>query len=143
MLPALLNIRNHSFLRSIETQCSPGRVYPKPQISVSGSFQPCAARCSLKYLILFMRHFHSIQQQDSIRDKLFQILVMFSQAFLPLLLAPLIVASPTHLDRRQYISANDLSSGNCKDVMFLFARGSTEVQYGKNPTRPRKAPLTF
>ncbi|KAJ5900920.1 uncharacterized protein N7473_004990 [Penicillium subrubescens] len=52
---------------------------------------------------------------------------MFSQAFLPLLLAPLIVASPTQLGRRQYISANDLTSGNCKDVMFLFARGSTEV----------------
>lgn len=52
---------------------------------------------------------------------------MFIQAFLPLLLAPLIAASPTGIDRRQFISANDLTDGNCKDTMFIFARGSTEV----------------
>jgi hypothetical protein len=68
-----------------------------------------------------------IRRAEFARDISFQILMMFSQAFLPLLLAPLIVASPTQLGRRQYISANDLTSGNCKDVMFLFARGSTEV----------------
>ncbi|KAJ5778310.1 hypothetical protein N7520_001556 [Penicillium odoratum] len=51
---------------------------------------------------------------------------MFFQTFLPLILAPLVVAIPTGLDRRQYISANDLTDGNCKDTMFIFARGSTE-----------------
>lgn len=52
---------------------------------------------------------------------------MFFQTLLPLLLAPLIAASPTGIDRRQFISANDLTDGNCKDTMFIFARGSTEV----------------
>ncbi|KAJ5763031.1 hypothetical protein N7533_001712, partial [Penicillium manginii] len=50
----------------------------------------------------------------------------------PLLLAtPLIAATNSVLtspvERRQYISANDLDTGNCKDTMFIFARGSTEV----------------
>ncbi|OOQ87983.1 Cutinase 3 [Penicillium brasilianum] len=52
---------------------------------------------------------------------------MFLQALLPLLLTPLVAASPIQLDSRQYISANDLTSGNCKDFMFIFARGSTET----------------
>ncbi|KAI9928484.1 hypothetical protein ASPWEDRAFT_181950 [Aspergillus wentii DTO 134E9] len=58
---------------------------------------------------------------------------MFLQSFLPLLLAPLIAASPTGVaprnahHARQYIEADDLATGQCKDVMFLFARGSTEI----------------
>lgn len=52
---------------------------------------------------------------------------MFAQVLLPLLLAPLIAATPVEVSRRQYISANDLDTGNCKDTMFIFARGSTEV----------------
>lgn len=52
---------------------------------------------------------------------------MFFQTILPLLLASLVAASPTGLDRRQSISSNDVTDGNCKDTMFIFARGSTEV----------------
>lgn len=59
---------------------------------------------------------------------------MFLKSILPLLLAtPLIAASNSDsvltspVERRQYISANDLDTGNCKDTMFIFARGSTEV----------------
>jgi cutinase len=57
---------------------------------------------------------------------------MFFKTILPLLLAtPLIAATNSVLtspvERRQYISANDLDTGNCKDTMFIFARGSTEV----------------
>lgn len=52
---------------------------------------------------------------------------MVLKAFLPFLLTSLIVATPTSMERRQYISADDLDDGNCKDVMFLFARGSTEL----------------
>ncbi|KAK5788396.1 hypothetical protein VI817_009354 [Penicillium citrinum] len=55
---------------------------------------------------------------------------MFIKTFLPLLLtAPLIAASNslTRVERRQYISANDVDTGNCKGTMFIFARGSTEV----------------
>lgn len=32
----------------------------------------------------------------------------------------------THLDKRQF-TANDLKSGSCKDVTFVFARASTEM----------------
>lgn len=52
---------------------------------------------------------------------------MLINALLPFLLAPLIAATPTGLQRRQCISANDVDDGNCKDTMFIFARGSTEV----------------
>ena len=55
---------------------------------------------------------------------------MFLKTLLPFLLAaPLIEASNslTRVERRQYIAANDLNLGNCKDTMFIFARGSTEV----------------
>ncbi|KAJ5810429.1 uncharacterized protein N7503_002647 [Penicillium pulvis] len=52
---------------------------------------------------------------------------MFIQSILPLLLASLVAASPTGLARRQSINSNDLTDGNCKDTMFIFARGSTEV----------------
>lgn len=46
-----------------------------------------------------------------------------------LLMAPLIEASSSliRVERRQYVEANDLNTGNCKDTMFIFARGSTEV----------------
>jgi cutinase len=46
-----------------------------------------------------------------------------------LLTTPLIAASNslTRVERRQFIEANDLDIGNCKDTMFIFARGSTEV----------------
>lgn len=52
---------------------------------------------------------------------------MHLQAFLPLILAPLIAATPTGVDRRQFIEANDVDLGNCKGTMFIFARGSTEL----------------
>ena len=52
---------------------------------------------------------------------------MFLQTFLPLILAPLIAATPTGVDRRQTMSSNDVDTGNCKDTMFIFARGSTET----------------
>lgn len=52
---------------------------------------------------------------------------MHLQAFLPLFLAPLIAATPTGVDRRQFIEANDVDLGNCKGTMFIFARGSTEL----------------
>ncbi|KAJ5085294.1 hypothetical protein N7532_010065 [Penicillium argentinense] len=40
---------------------------------------------------------------------------MFLKAFLPLLLAPLVATTPTSIEARQYITANDLDTGNCKD----------------------------
>lgn len=52
---------------------------------------------------------------------------MLTPALIPLILAPLIAATPTGIDRRQFLSANDVDTGNCKDVMFIFARGSTEL----------------
>lgn len=52
---------------------------------------------------------------------------MFLQTFLPLILAPLIAATPTGVDRRQTMTSNDVDTGNCKDTMFIFARGSTET----------------
>lgn len=58
-------------------------------------------------------------------------LIMFLKTLLPLLLAaPFITAEldqVVKVERRQYIAANDLDTGNCKDTMFIFARGSTEV----------------
>lgn len=58
-------------------------------------------------------------------------LIMFLKTLLPLLLAaPFIKAELDRVikvERRQYITANDLDTGNCKDTMFIFARGSTEV----------------
>ena len=44
-------------------------------------------------------------------------------------MAPLIEASSSliKIERRQYVEANDVNTGNCKDTMFIFARGSTEV----------------
>ncbi|KAJ5172146.1 hypothetical protein N7492_004739 [Penicillium capsulatum] len=52
---------------------------------------------------------------------------MFLPSLLPLLLAPLIAASPTGIQPRQFLTANDVDLGNCKDVIFIFARGSTEL----------------
>lgn len=55
---------------------------------------------------------------------------MLLKTILPLFLTvPLIAASNslTRVERRQYVAANDLNTGNCKDTMFIFARGSTEV----------------
>lgn len=56
---------------------------------------------------------------------------MFFKTLLQLLLASTLAT--TELDKvakvepRQYISANDLDTGNCKDTIFIFERGSTEV----------------
>ncbi|KAJ1326626.1 cutinase [Microdochium nivale] len=45
--------------------------------------------------------------------------------------AAVVVASPVGIDTRQLggtrITANEFTSGGCRDVIFLFARGSTEV----------------
>ncbi|PLB44878.1 putative cutinase [Aspergillus steynii IBT 23096] len=38
------------------------------------------------------------------------------------------IAEPDHsLEARQLMDSNDLQSGQCKDVTFIFARGSTEM----------------
>lgn len=50
-------------------------------------------------------------------------------------LATLAVASPVpapapeagQLQTRQFMDSNDLTSGSCKDVTLVFARGSTEL----------------
>ncbi|KAI9926226.1 hypothetical protein ASPWEDRAFT_115688 [Aspergillus wentii DTO 134E9] len=65
---------------------------------------------------------------------------MLFHSLLALLFVPLVAANPvpsnetsiiprndTSIRKRQFISANDLDIGGCKDVMFIFARGSTEI----------------
>lgn len=45
-------------------------------------------------------------------------------------LAGLSLASPlpvTDIEARQIVNANDLEDGNCKPVVLIFARGSTEL----------------
>ena len=38
------------------------------------------------------------------------------------------VPQPADLEVRQLLgSSNDVEQGNCKDTMFIFARGSTEI----------------
>ncbi|KAJ5363408.1 hypothetical protein N7541_004252 [Penicillium brevicompactum] len=55
--------------------------------------------------------------------------MILNSIFTLLFIAPLIAASNSFIavERRQYVEANDLNTGNCKDTMFIFARGSTEV----------------
>lgn len=129
---ALLKIRYHCFLRYPETFLFAWDGLPEASISVSVQSQAIPTLCTVIHLEVFKFRIETPLDlyklgQSFQRNNLSQHLIMFPQAFLPLLLAPLIVASPTPLDRRQFISANDLTTGKCKDTMFLFARGSTEI----------------
>jgi hypothetical protein len=48
------------------------------------------------------------------------------KAFSVLLLASLVNAIPSELERRQFGGYNDLKGGTCKDVTFVFVRGTFE-----------------
>ncbi|KAL5386037.1 hypothetical protein DPSP01_004469 [Paraphaeosphaeria sporulosa] len=51
---------------------------------------------------------------------------MYTQAFLTLALTALAAATPIE-KRATGSTANEFTQGGCKDVMFAFARGSTEI----------------
>lgn len=51
---------------------------------------------------------------------------MYTQAFLLSIFAALIAAGPIEV-RQTRINSNEFSDGGCRDILFAWARGSTEA----------------
>ena len=54
------------------------------------------------------------------------LIIMYTQSFLALALTALVTATPLEKRLTGPVS-NEFTQGGCKDVMFAFARGSTEI----------------
>lgn len=52
---------------------------------------------------------------------------MYTQSFITLALTALASATPMVEKRATGPTSNEFTQGGCKDVMFAFARGSTEI----------------